>query len=231
MRNFICMLLCGFGAVFLSTSDAFINKSASAIMGSTGDSAFSHQLVAIGVVIGLLALGSIASITKDRATQCGLWLTVLVAGLFSASLTIQAVSIDYASNDGSGRIEHNRQNGNEKKIERWESEIKMLNKKMKECERDNYFVPCSITERRLATLSNKIEDALDDTVDSQRAEQIDITDAVEAKSGLPGYVIERVGIYARAFAVPVMMSALMAGFWMFWGRLVGDAPLKRRAAA
>jgi hypothetical protein len=62
---------------------------------------------------------------------------------------------------------------------------------------------------------------------------VDITDAVEEKAGISATTLERVMIYSRASAVPIMMSILMAGFWLFWGRFFGEAKagVKKRFAA
>jgi len=227
MRNVICMLLCGAGVAYLTASDAFINMSASSVIGSSPESMKSARYVAVGVTIGLLALGSIASVLKCKISQGGLWAITSLAALFSAVLTVQAVSVDYAANDHSGSIQSERRRANNNKIDQYQDELERLNRKMKECERDRYFAPCRLTERRIAALSDRIAEASDDNVLSKRAQKVDITEAVEEKAGIPGIWLERAGIYTRALAVPFMISILMMGFWAFWGQIWGDYRLKK----
>lgn len=219
MRNLVCLLLCGAGALFLTASDAFINISASDVIGSSPESQASAQYVAIGVTLALLALGSIASILNNKLAQMGLWLVVGVAAVYSGVLTVQAVSIDYTANDHSGAIQSERRHANEQKIAQYNFELKELKRKMRECELDRYFTPCQGTEARIAALSGLIAQSADDNVASKMAQKIDITDAVEQKAGIPGLWVERIGIYSRAIAVPLLMSLLMMGFWFFWERL------------
>ncbi len=232
MRNLICMLLCLAGLVFLTASDALINMSSASMMGSL-ESADSYKSVAVGITVGLLALGSIASILPKGLAQIGLWTVTGIAAVFSGVLTVQAVSIDYAANDHAGAIGSATRSENRKKRKALETERDQLTRKMRECERDNYFKPCASTERRLASISDQLSKISDSTVASIKAQQVDITDAVEEKAGISATTLERVMIYSRASAVPIMMSILMAGFWLFWGRFFGEAKagVKKRFAA
>lgn len=232
MRNIVCMGLCLAGLILLTTSDALINMSASSMMGSA-DSADSYKAVAIGVTIGLLALGSIAVVIGSTAAQWGLWAVTGLAAVFSGVLTVQAVSIDYAANDHAGAIGSATRAENRSKAKALKEERAMLRMKMKECARDNYFKPCSSTESRLTEISRELSAISDSTVASVKAQKVDITGAVEQKAGISAQVLERVMIYSRAIAVPLMMAILMSGFWIFWARCFGDVKVavKKRFAA
>jgi len=230
MKNTVGKYLCGAGVIMLASSDAYTNLAASVILGSSNNSQNGIKFIAVGVVVGLMAMGSLASIVKSGPFKLFLWSIVGVASVFSAVLTIQAVSVDYAANDHGGTIQNERQYANDKKIKQYEREIDSLEKKIKECERDRYFKPCESAQRRIATLSTLIASASDDSLKAELAKQVDITDAVEEKAGISGQLVERVGIYARALFTPLMMSVLMFGFWEFWGLCRAEKKRKKKLA-
>jgi len=215
IRYCVCALLCFAGMAFLGFSDALINFSASSVVGSSPESRTSAQYVAIGITVALAAIGGIFTLVDKELYKVALAFVVLVAALFSAGLTVQGTSIDYAANEHNGSIQHDRRSKNGDKINNYKSELKELRRKMKECERDNYYMPCKMTERRIAAITDKMADISDDSVSSKLAQKIDITDAIEAKSGLPAVYIERSIIFARAFAVPLLIAVLSWGFWEF----------------
>ncbi len=218
MKNIICMLLCGVGVALLATSDAFVNMSASSVIGSTHDSQFSFKIVAVGITVALLATGSIAHALNHKGAIVCVWLVTIIACGFSAVLTIQSTAIDYQANDQSKRIQKNVQNNNDHSIADLKDEKKQIQKKIDECKKDQYFAPCASAYRRLASLSTQITNLRRDNTASVRAQEIDITDAVSAKAGIDGHIIERAGIYLRAIGVPLLISLMMFGFWEFASR-------------
>jgi hypothetical protein len=218
MKNIVGMCLCLAGVVLLATSDAFVNMSASSVLGSTQDSQFSFKAVAVGITIALLATGSIAHLLNNKLAIGGVWIITILACGFSAVLTIQSTAIDYQANDQSKRIQKNVQNNNDDSIADLKEEKREIQKKIDECKKDQYFAPCAGSYRRLEAISNQITDLRRENTASVRAQEIDITDAVSAKAGIDGHIIERVGIYLRAIGVPLLISLLMFGFWEFFSR-------------
>lgn len=185
MKNLFCMVFCGVGVILLASSDGFVNMSASYIIGSTGESKTAATLVAVGIVISLLAVGSIISLTKSKPLKIAGVIITIVSATFSAVLTVQATSIDYAANENNVSRESNNRKDNGKQIESWEKEKKALLKMMKECERDRYYKPCSGNKERIATLSDKIELAYEENKESRIAQDVEIDYAIEEVAGLP----------------------------------------------
>lgn len=214
--NYLCWACCGAGMALLTASDAMINFASAIVVGSSPIAVESLKYAAIGVSVSLVATGAILRFVKKDYSKWACGVIILVAAFFSAGLTIQAASVDYAANDHGGAIQSARQEQNKEKIKQYEKEAKTLRKKMKECERDRYYEACTNTERRLAKVNDKIAAYSDDTVESKLAEKVDIGDAVFMKAGIPSLYVERGIIFARAFAVPFLISLCSFGFWSFW---------------
>lgn len=227
---FIKMWVCALAALLLAGSDLFINMSSSYVVGSTEESRLSAQLVAIGIVLGLMGLGSLAEMTENKLDNVLVKVVAFIGALFSGALTVQAMSIDYATNDQRGKIQNERQNNNDANIGVYQDELKTLKSKMAECERDRYFKPCHGTEKRIATLSDRIASINKDTTQSVAVQEVDITYAVEEKSGIAGNWMERAQIYSRAIAVPLMIYWLMVGFWKFFGQYIEERKKKELMA-
>lgn len=228
IRYSFCALMCLVGALLLGVSDALINSSASEVVGNNETSRASARYVAIGVTIALAAIGGVITLVKNDFFKFCLGIVAVIAALFSAGLTVQGTSIDYAANEHNGSIQHDRRSKNSDKIDAYKEELGQLKKKMKECERDNYYLPCRGTERRIATITDKIADISDDSVKSKVAQKVDITDAIEGMSGLDPVAVQRGIIFSRAFAVPLLISVLSWGFWSFVHLIFGEWKPKQR---
>lgn len=210
------MIFCGVSVGLLISSDMSINMAASGIVGANSESRFSAKVVAAGITIALVALGSFSVIIKNSAAQLGIWIVVLIASAFSAALTVQAVSVDYAINDKGGDVYSKRQDGNERMIAMWEDQIYSLQTKMDACHRYERYKNCQGVDAKIFRLSNKIEDARNENNISEQSKTVDITDAIEEKSGLSGELVEKILIFSRAICVPIMISMLTYGFWRFF---------------
>lgn len=226
IKDFFCMILCAIGAYYFASSEAWVNISASGVLGSSGESALSAKHVAVGIVFALLALGSIAKVTKSKHGQYALWTVTGLAALFSSILTITGVSIDYAANDHSGKIQGARQDSNLANVKMWERErrelLSGLDDLKSECKKDHYFGPCQRNQARISELSDKIEAANTDSMQSIMTEQVDISEAVFQKAGIPGLWVERALIYLRGIVAPILISVLMFGFWTFFENVWGE---------
>jgi hypothetical protein len=233
-RAFCGMLICAAGLYLLASSDMLINVSASHVIGSTPESRESLKLVAMGCVFGLLGLGSYAAITSTKKDDWLIRGVVLLASIFSAVLTIQATSVDYASNETAGTREHARRDMNKDSIKALEKNYKAHEAKWLECERDRYFssTDCKRAGQAMEKITAQILAINSDTAQSVAAQSVDISDAVEEKAGLPAIWIERAGIYARAFFVPLMIYFLMEAFWSFWSVFFKESKsnIKKRMA-
>jgi len=227
VRYLICTLLCGAAVLFLASSDGMVNIAASNVIGSSAESREAAKQVAIGVVVGLMALGSVVTLLKSKTAVFGVHVVTFIAAVFSATLTIQATSIDYAANDDSGSMQRYNRKQNAASIEDLKEEQDTLKDKMDECRDDNYYGACAGTEARLAQITDEIKELREDNKASVMTQKIDIGDSVQEKAGIPALWLERATIYARAFCVPFMISVLMMGFWMFWGRFASTLPKKK----
>jgi len=226
IRYLICTLLCGAAVLFLASSDGMVNIAASNVIGSSAESREAAKQVAIGVVVGLMALGSVVTLLKSKSAVFGVHVVTFIAAVFSATLTIQATSIDYAANDDNGSTERYNRKQNAASIRELKEEKEKLDEKMDECRDDNYYGACVSTEARLAQITDEIKELREDNKASVMAQKIDIGDSVQEKAGIPALWLERATIYARAFCVPFMISVLMMGFWMFWGRFTSTLSKK-----
>ena len=223
----LCMSVCAVGVIYLARSDAMINVSAALMSGSSPESRESSRLIAIGVVLALLAFGSIAVATKSMLGQIAIGAAVVGATLFSAVLTIQGEAMDQAANDNSKVIQGARRSSNKANVKILNEERERLQKKMDECEADKYFGPCGVTEVRLAAITKQMTSTNDDSVSSIMNEKVNMAEAIYDKTGIPAMYVLRARIYARAFATPIMISVLMGGFWLFYGLLFGELTRKK----
>lgn len=228
MKNLIGLILCGAGVALLTTSDAMINISASYILGSTEESQQSAKLVAIGISISLIAIGGVLTMINDSVALYGAWTVVIIAALFSAGLTIQGVSVDYATNERGKSVQTFRRDANESKGYDLQIEKSALLRKMEECERDRYYVPCRSTENRIRDINEKLMKLNDDSVASKLAESVNVSDAVENIAGVSSASIQKLIIFSRAFCVPILIAILSFGFWSYWELIVKD--LTKRAS-
>lgn len=231
MKNTIGLLFCLLSVVLLAASDGLINMSASSVIGATDESRLSAKLVAPGVTIALLALGSIVVIIKDDLGKLFTWCAILFATLFSFTLSVQGMSIDYAVNDNSSKSSSYIRESNDILIGQLEDDKETNQQYIDKCERDRYFPDkCHRAIADNKRITKEIRALLQKSNESAIAETVDITEAVETKSGISGRLIESIGIYSRAIAVPIMITICMMGFWFFWDALLKDLSSKKPRA-
>lgn len=235
MKEKVGMLLCLVGIIALAASEMLINWSAAAIVGATEVSAWSLKAVAIGVVFTSVALGAIGFIITGFWGKFFIVCTVILTGLVQATFSIQGSSIDYASNDHSGEIQGARQSANKDNVEDLQKEKELIEadmpKQSAECEKDKWWHDCNKAKRRLTEINQQITAARNDTVDSVRSEEVDITEAIDDHAGIPGRWIELAAIWSRAFAIPPAISLLTFGFWAFSRRTSGVVVTKKPQGA
>lgn len=232
MKNIIGLILCFLSVLLLASSDGLINMSAASVIGATDDSRSSARLVAIGVTVALLALGSVVVIIKDDLGKLFTWLAVIFASIFSCTLTIQAVAVDYAVNDNSSQSSQYIRGSNDILIDSLQHDKEINQQLIDECERDRYFNDkCHRAIADNKRITREIAALLKKSNESAIAQTVDITEAVETKAGISGALIETIGIYSRAIAVPIMITICMMGFWFFWERIAKSKKPKATVSA
>lgn len=239
IKNLTGALLCGAAAAYLATSDALINSSAAQFIGSTEDARLSAEYVAKGVVIALLALGSVMRLIKDDFAKLGAGSSIVLATMFSFSLTVMGASIDFQANESADETNETRQKNNNNAINELKSTKIRYEAIIDECERDNFYTKqCNKTLDLLPAVDAEIMALLSDSNSAATAGTFTIADAIETKSGLSGETLQSISIYTRAVVVPLMLAILTWGFWGFWDELIidikrhrGIAPKKHKSGA
>jgi hypothetical protein len=224
------MLLCLAGIGFLASSDVFVNMSAAVVIGSNEDSRVSFELVAIGCVLALLAAGGVTSAVDSMLAKLGITAAVCLMSAFSAVLTIQSTSIDYAVNDQNGFIEEKQREANKQSAKALAAASKSISGHLDECNKDRYYgsEKCQRSLDKITALADQQIELNQRTAESYKRQEIDITEAVYQKTGIPGQWIETASIFTRAFGVPLMIYILSFGFWHFWSELFGDVKSKKK---
>lgn len=249
LKNVFGLLVCGFGVAWLVLSDGQVNLSASKVIGSTPESRDAAAKAALGVVAISLATGLLMTYMRAWYAKLSAFVVAILAMAFSATLTVQAVSIDYQSNDDGGDAQEERRENNEDTIKKYEKNIKLWQKQVdsktkasegawEACNKHERLGNCTKLDNEIKWLNYKIEKRTDeiaalkqDNTDSKLSQDIDITDAVEEKAGIKGEWLETASIWLRAIVIPLFITLGSWGFWTCWEKLVKEYRAKKTRAA
>jgi outer membrane murein-binding lipoprotein Lpp len=181
-----------YGGFELGMSDYLSNKHGAELLGSAADTKDSFKHMALGLVLAACIFGALWSILNERV-YFGM---IIAVSLLSGCLTLASSSTDFATNDQKAK-------NSAKQLEGLNAERSALLAKMDECRRDQYYKPCTGIESRLREISSEISGLASSSTASSES-------AIDGKTILPGWLIQGIIIFGKAFIVPLAYSFLFA---------------------